>query len=126
MTKIVASTIDGVAKRISWPFRWNQPSQPWLPYSETSAKPTITGESESGRSTKALRKPLPGILPRTITSAQTIPKTVFTTTAIAVTMSVSLKAEIVSGSEIAVQAPSRSSAVRHTIITIGPIRMSVR
>ena len=92
----------------------------------TSARPTTTGESESGRSTKALRKPLPGILPRTIRSAQTIPKTVLTTTAIAVTISVSLNAEIVSGSEIAAQAPSRSSAVRHTIIRIGPIRISAR
>ena len=38
------------------------------------------------------------MLPRTITSAQTIPNTVFTTTAIAVTMSVSLNAASVSGS----------------------------
>ena len=66
------------------------------------------------------------MLPRTIRSAQTIPKTVFTTTAIAVTMSVSLNAEIVSGAEIAAQAPSRSSAVRHTIITSGPIRIRAR
>ena len=66
------------------------------------------------------------MLPRTITSAQTIPKTVFTTTAIAVTISVSLKAATVSGSVIAAQAPSRSSAVRHTIIASGPMRMSVR
>ena len=56
------------------------------------------------------------MLPRTITSAQTIPKTVFTTTAIAVTRRVSLNAAMVSGSVIAAQAPSRSSAVRHTII----------
>ena len=91
-----------------------------------SENPTITGESESGRSTKALRKPLPRMSPRTITSAQTIPKTVFTTTAIAVTMSVSLNAESVSGSLIAAQAPSTSSAVRHTIIASGPMRMSVR
>ncbi len=66
------------------------------------------------------------MFPRTITSAQTIPKTVFTTTAIAVTVSVSLNAAIVSGFVIAAQAPSRSSNVRQTIITSGPIRMSVR
>ncbi len=66
------------------------------------------------------------MLPRTITSAQTIPKTVFTTTAIAMTRKVSLKAAIVSGFVIAAQAPSKSSAVRHTIIAIGPIRMSAR
>ena len=46
------------------------------------------------------------MLPRTIASAQTIPNTVLTGTAIAVTSSVSLKAEIVSGSVIAAQAPS--------------------
>ena len=96
------------------------------PYSTTSEKPTITGESESGRSTNALRKPRPGMLLRTITSAQTIPNTVFTTTAIAATMSVSLNAAIVFGSVIAAQAPSRSSAVRQTIIAIGPTRMSAR
>ena len=106
--------------------RWNQPNQPLIPYRVTSAKPTTTGESERGRSTNALRKPLPGTLARTIRSAQTIPKTVFTTTAIAVTMSVSLNAAIVFGSVIAAQAPSRSSDVRHTIITSGPTRMSVR
>ena len=60
------------------------------------------------------------MLPRTITSAQTIPNTVFTTTAIAVTKSVSLNAAIVSGAEIAAQAPSRSSAVRHTIMNERP------
>ena len=31
VTKIVASTIAGVAKRISWPLRWNQPNQPLIP-----------------------------------------------------------------------------------------------
>ena len=65
---------------------------------------------------KALRNPLPGMLPRTIASPQTIPNTVFTATAIAVTSRVSLKAEMVSGAVIAAQAPSRSSAVRHTIM----------
>ena len=75
---------------------------------------------------KALRNPLPRMLPRTITSAQTIPKTVFTTTAIPATSSVSLNAAIVSGSVIAAQAPSRSSAVRQTIIAIGPTRISPR
>ena len=126
MTKIVASTIDGVAKRISYPFRWNHPNQPFRPYSVTSEKPTITGESERGRSTKALRKPRPGTSPRTISSAQTIPNTVFTATAIAVTVSVSLNAAIVSGSEMAVHAPSRSSVVRSTIIASGPTRISPR
>ena len=55
-----------------------------------------------------------------------MPKTVFTTTAIAVTVSVSLNAASVFGSVIAAHAPSRSSEVRHTIITSGPIRMSAR
>ena len=86
----------------------------------------MTGESASGRSMKALRRPRPGMLPRTITSAQTTPNTVFTTTAIAVTKSVSLNASIVSGAEIAPQAPSRSSAVRHTIIDSGPTRIKAR
>ena len=55
-----------------------------------------------------------------------IPNTVFTTTAIVVTFSVSSKAAIVSGAVIAAHAPSRSSAVRHTIIASGAMRMSVR
>ena len=46
---------------------------------------------------KAFRRPLPGKRRRTIASAQTIPKTVFTGTAIAVMISVSLNAWIVSG-----------------------------
>ena len=97
-----------------------------IPYSTTSEKPTITGESESGRSTKAFRKPLPRMLLRTITSAQMIPNTVFTTTAIARDHEGQLESRDRAGSLIAAQAPSRSSAVRHTIIAIGPMRMSVR
>ena len=46
---------------------------------------------------KAFRRFLPGNCFRTIASAATIPKTVFTGTAIAVMISVSLKALIVSG-----------------------------
>ena len=45
----------------------------------------------------ALSNPLPGNLRRTIASAQTIPNTVFTGTAIAVMSNVSLSALIVSG-----------------------------
>ena len=45
----------------------------------------------------ALSRPLPGKRLRTIASAQTIPKTVFTGTAMAVMISVSLNAWIVSG-----------------------------
>jgi hypothetical protein len=45
----------------------------------------------------AFRSPLPQNRFRTIARAQTIPKTVFTGTAIAVMISVSLKAWIVSG-----------------------------
>ena len=52
----------------------------------------------------ALSTPLPGNVRRTIASAQTIPNTVFTGTAIAVMISVSLNAWIVSGVESASQA----------------------
>ena len=52
----------------------------------------------------ALSSPLPGKLRRTMASAQTTPKTVFTGTAIAVMISVSLKAWTVSAIESASQA----------------------
>ena len=58
----------------------------------------------------ALSRPLPGNRRRTITSAQTIPKTVFSGTAIAVMSSVSLNAWIVSGEESASQAGSKPSS----------------
>ncbi len=75
---------------------------------------------------KALRNARPGMSPRTTTSAHTIPNTVFTPTAIAVTSRVSLKAETVSGAVIAAQAPSRSWAVRQTIMSSGPTRITTR
>ena len=53
---------------------------------------------------KAFRTPLPQNLRRTIASAQTIPNTVFTGTAIAVMISVSLNALSVSGVVSASQA----------------------
>ena len=57
--------------------------------------------------------PLPGNCRRTIESAQAMPKTVFAGTAIAVMISVSLKALIVSGDESAAQAaPKPFSNVR--------------
>ena len=55
----------------------------------------------------AFSRPLPGNRRRTIASAQTTPKTVFTGTAIAVMISVSLNAWIVSGAESAFQAASK-------------------
>ena len=75
----------------------------------------------------ALSRPLPGKRLRTIASAQTIPKTVFTGTAIAVMISVSLKALIVSGVVSASQAGAKpSSNVRQKTITSGPTRMTAR
>ena len=76
---------------------------------------------------KALRSPLPRKRLRTIASAQTIPNTVFTGTAIAVMISVSLKALIVSGVESASQAGAKpSSNVRQKTIASGPTRMTAR
>ena len=70
---------------------------------------------------KALTTPFPANRLRTIASAQTIPKTVFTGTAIAVMISVSLKAWIVSGVVSAFQAePKPSSNVRQKTIASGP------
>ena len=57
----------------------------------------------------AFTSPLPGNLRRTIASAQTIPKTVLIGTAIAVMISVSLKAWIVSG--VRERVPGRLEAV---------------
>ena len=75
---------------------------------------------------KALSRPLPGKRRRTIASAQTTPKTVFTGTAIAVMRSVSLKAWIVSGAESASQAAPTSSKVRQKTITSGATRIVAR
>jgi hypothetical protein len=55
----------------------------------------------------AFSRPLPGKRRRTIAIAQMIPKTVFSGTAIAVMISVSLKAWIVSGVESAFQAGAK-------------------
>src|SRR4051794_1933122 len=59
--------------------------------------PTITGETAIGRSTSALSAPTPGKRWRTIRSAQRIPNTVFSGTAIDATRSVSLSACSASG-----------------------------
>ena len=75
----------------------------------------------------AFSRPLPGNRFRTIASAQTIPNTVFTGTAIAVMISVSLKALIVSGVVSASQAgPKPSSNVRQKTIASGPTRITAR
>jgi hypothetical protein len=75
----------------------------------------------------AFRRNLPGNVRRTIASAHTIPKTVFTGTAIAVMISVSLKALIVSGFESAFHAASKPfSKVRQKTIDSGPTRIARR
>ena len=75
----------------------------------------------------AFRSALAGNRLRTIASARTTPKTVFTGTAIAVMISVSLKALIVSGVVSASQAgPKPSSKVRQKTIASGPTRMIAR
>ena len=76
----------------------------------------------------AFSRPLPGKRFRTIASAQTIPKTVFTGTAIAVMISVSLKALIVSGRRERVprgrERRPRTCARRRS--TSGPTRIAAR
>ena len=75
----------------------------------------------------AFRTPLPGKRLRTIARAQTIPKTVFTGTAMAVMIRVSLKALSVSGVVRASQAGAKpSSNVRQKTIASGPTRMTAR
>ena len=75
----------------------------------------------------AFRTPLPGNRLRTIARAQTIPKTVFTGTAMAVMIRVSLKALSVSGVVNASQAGANpSSNVRQKTIASGPTRMTAR
>ena len=76
---------------------------------------------------KALRSHLPGNLRRTMAIAQTMPNTVFTGTAIAVMINVSLKAWIVSGVVSASHAGANpSSNVRQKTIASGPTRITVR
>src|SRR5262249_51019609 len=72
-------------------------------------------------------RPLPGNRRRTITSAQTIPKTVLIGTAIAVMRSVSLKAWMVSGSVSASHAGAKPcSNVRQKTTASGPTRITMR
>ena len=127
-TKIVAITIAGRAKSTWIPCSPSQPpNQPSSPYRRNSARPTTTGESASGRSMKALRRPLPQKRLRTIASAHTIPNTVFTGTAMAVMIRVSLKALSVSGVDSASHAGAKpSSKVLQKTIASGPTRMTAR
>ena len=75
----------------------------------------------------AFSSPLPGNFRRTIASAQTMPKTVLIGTAIAVMISVSLSALIVSGVVSASHAGAKpSSKVRQKTIASGPTRMIAR
>jgi hypothetical protein len=70
---------------------------------------------------------LPGNLRRTIASAHTTPKTVFTGTAIAVMMSVSLNAWTVSGSvKVSHTGAKPWSKVRQKTIASGPTRTAMR
>ena len=93
-TKIVASTIPGTEK-ITWNGR--SPSQPPRPKTRISARPTTTGEIANGRSMTAFSSALPRKRPRASASAQSTPKIVLSGTAIAVTVSVRLNAEIAAG-----------------------------
>ena len=75
----------------------------------------------------ALSSVLPQNLRRTMAMAQTIPNTVFTGTAMAVMMSVSFSAWIVSGVVSAFQAGAKpSSNVRQNTRASGPTRIAVR
>ena len=76
---------------------------------------------------KAFSSPLPRNFLRTIASAQTIPNTVFTGTAMAVMIRVSLNALSVSGVVSASQAGAKpSSNVRQKTIASGPTRITAR
>ena len=75
----------------------------------------------------AFRSPLPRKRRRTIASAQTMPNTVFTGTAMAVMISVSLNALSVSGVVSASHAgPKPSSNVLQNTTASGPTRISAR
>ena len=124
---MVAITIAGRANSTWIPCSESQPpNQPSSPYRRKSERPTTTGESASGRSMNAFSRPLPQNRFRTIASAQTIPKTVFTGTAIAVMINVSLNAWIVSGVARASHAADASWNVRQKTMTSGPTRTTAR
>src|SRR4051794_39833716 len=127
-TNTVASTIAGSANRICVPCAWNHgPNQPVRPYSRNSDRPTTTGESASGRSTNAFTSPLPGKRRRTIARPTTIPKIVFSGTAIAAISIVSLNACSVSASVIADHAlPIPSAQIRQKSIDSGPSKTTVK
>ena len=82
--KIVTRIIPGSANTTWIPWSVSQlPNQPVRLYRSRNASPTTTGDSASGRSTRAFMTPLPGKRWRTIASAQMTPKIVFAGTAIA-------------------------------------------
>ena len=76
-------TIDGSAKMTWIPCAAkNASNQPPRPKSRIAMRPTMTGETASGRSTSAEIRRFPGKWSRVSTSATMMPNTVFTMTVI--------------------------------------------
>ena len=83
---------------IGMPWSTNQvPNQPLIPYTSTSARPTITGETTNGMSISASRILRPRALDRISTIAVPTPKIVFSGTAIAAISTDSQNALIAAG-----------------------------
>ena len=81
----------------------NGPNTPRAPNSSTKINPAMTGDTLNGRSISVSNAFLPGKRYFAISQAAAMPKTRFIGTEMAAVISVSLIAEIVSGSLIAAQ-----------------------
>src|SRR5690606_24341711 len=89
VTKIVASKMPGSAKMIWKPFcASHAPNQPLAPNSNTYIKPTITGDTENGRSIIVSSSCLPRNSNLAINHAAATPKTRLRGTEISATVNV--------------------------------------
>ncbi|CPU66858.1 Uncharacterised protein [Mycobacteroides abscessus] len=98
-TNAVARTMPGGAK-ITWSPASSRapPNQPFFPYTRTSESPTTIGETDSGRSSRALRSALPGKSYRTMSIEIPTPNTVLISTTCTATAAVSWSAKTTDGS----------------------------
>eukprot|EP01022_Parablepharisma_sp_SALTPOND_P004178 TRINITY_DN1187_c2_g1_i1.p1 TRINITY_DN1187_c2_g1~~TRINITY_DN1187_c2_g1_i1.p1 ORF type:complete len:554 (-),score=206.99 TRINITY_DN1187_c2_g1_i1:2173-3834(-) len=128
VTKTVASTMPGTAKRILMSCSRSQgPKQPCRPNSSTQIRPEITGETENGRSIRVSNRFLPRNSNLAIAHAAATPKTRFSGTAMAAVSRVSLMADQASASVIdATQTSQPLRSASQNTATSGTNRNRVR
>src|SRR5690606_6407873 len=114
VTNTVASTMPGTAKMILMSCSTNHgPNQPLTPNTSTYIRPTMTGDTENGKSIRVVSRCLPRNSNLAIAQAAATPNTRFSGTEITAVSKVSLIAERASGSDKACQytsAPLRKAS----------------